>query len=157
MNKLILLSTAAFLLFTACNPMANKDLSADEQLSIVTKLDSIYSHHIEKQQADSLIHTFLSDAILLTPSEAEVNGINAIKDWYSNAFEYGLKSVKYYSSNVTGDENYIIEVGKSIVGLQIGDADTLSYENYKYLHVWIKQPNGQYKLSRDMWNQDQAR
>ncbi len=157
MKKLILLSTAAFLLFTACNHKVSKDLSAEEQLSIVTKLDSMYSHHIEKQQADSLTNTFLADAIVLTPSEAEVKGINAIKDWYANAFEYGLKSVKYNTSNVTGDENHLIEIGQSTVGLLVGDADTLSYENYKYIHVWTKQPNGQYKLSRDMWNQDQAR
>jgi ketosteroid isomerase-like protein len=157
MKKLTLLSAAALLLFTACNQKVSKDLSADEQLSIVTKLDSMYSHHIEKQQADSLTNTFLSDAIVLTPSEAEVKGINAIKDWYANSFEYGLKTVSFVTSNVTGDENHLIEIGQSTIGLQVVDADTLSYENYKYLHVWIKQPNGQYKLSRDMWNQDQAR
>lgn len=157
MKKGYLLSTAAFLLFAACNQKENKSLTAEEQLNIVSKLDSMYTHHIEKQQADSLSNTFFADAVMLIPGESETKGINAIKDWYTNAFAYGLKTSKFTATNVTGDENHLIEIGQSTIGLLIGEADTLSYENYKYLHVWTKQPNGQYKLSRDMWNQDQAR
>ena len=157
MKKLYLLSAAAFLLLAACNQKNDKVLSAEEQIKIVSKLDSLYSHHIEKQQADSLSNTFLADAVMLTPGESETKGINAIKDWYINAFAYGLKTVTYNPTNVTGDGNHLIEIGQSTVGLIIGDVDTVSQENYKYIHVWTKQANGEYKLSRDMWNQDQAR
>jgi ketosteroid isomerase-like protein len=34
----------------------------------------------------------------------------------------------------------------------IGDTDTLNYQTYKYMHVWYKQQNGSYKISREMWN-----
>lgn len=156
MKKPYLLIAGLVSLLAACKPSQEPALTANEQLKIVQSLDSMYSHHIEKQQADSLGSTFLSDAILLSPSEAETKGINAIKEWYQNSFDYGLKTVTFKSTNVAGDNNHLIEIGQSTVGLMLGDADTLTYENYKYIHVWTKQENGVYKLSRDMWNQDQA-
>jgi len=157
MKKPYLMIAGLVCLLAACTPNQVPTLTADEQLKLVQSLDSMYSHHIEKQQADSLGNTFLSDAILLSPSEAETKGINAIKEWYQNSFDYGLKSVKFQSTTISGDANHLIEIGQSTVGLQLGEADTLSYENYKYIHVWTKQENGVYKLSRDMWNQDQAK
>lgn len=157
MKKTYLIIAALFSLLAACNTSQKTAMTAEEQAKLVLSLDSMYSHHIEKQQADSLSNTFLSDAILLSPSEAETKGINAIKEWYQNSFDYGLKTVQFKSTNISGDNNHIIEIGQSTVGLMLGDADTLSYENYKYIHVWTKQENGVYKLSRDMWNLDQAK
>lgn len=153
----MMLSMSILLLVTACKKNETKALSAEEQSNLVKSLDSMYSHHIEKQQADSLVNTYLAEAIILTPGEDEVKGINAIKEWYSNAFAYGLKTLSYTTTSIMGDENHLIEVGSSTAGLQIGDSDTLTYEEYKYIHVWVKQPNGKYKLSRDMWNQNQAK
>lgn len=157
MKKRVLLSAAVILLITACNQKETKNLSPEQQQAIVAKLDSAYSHHIEKQHADSLPNTFLADAIMMSPGEAETKGISAIKDWYANAFEYGLKTLSYTPTSIIGDENHLIEIGQSKVGLLLGEADTLAYENYKYIHVWYKQANGEYKLSRDMWNLDQAK
>ncbi len=157
MKKSYLMIAGLVSFLAACTPSQKPALTADEQMKLVQSLDSMYSHHIEKQQSDSLSNTFLSDAILLSPSEAETKGINAIKEWYQNSFDYGLKTVTFKSTSVAGDNNHIIEIGQSTVGLMLGDADTLTFENYKYIHVWTKQENGVYKLSRDMWNQDQAK
>lgn len=140
---------------SACS---NEKKTAENQNfdQLVTQLDSMYSHHIKMQQADSLSNIFLSDAVLLTEGEDETKGIRAIQDWYKGAFDYGLRSVEDSITSIIGTEETIVEVGKSKVGLMIGDADTLSYENHKYIHVWHKQANGQYKLARQMWNNDAA-
>lgn len=155
-NRIALLLLLAFAL-SACSKNEQKQLSTQEQSAIISTLDSMYAHHIEKQQSDSLVNTYLSDAIVLTPGENEIKGINAIKDWYANAFGYGLKTITFSATSVMGDEQHLIETGQSTVGLLMVDTDTLSYEYYKYMHVWVKQANGKYKLSRDMWNQDQAK
>jgi len=101
---------------------------------------------------DSLENIFLNDAILLPEGEAEIKGITAIKDWYANAFEYGLKSMVDSTTSITGDENNIVEIGKTTIGIMFGDADTIAYETHKYLQVWHKQANGKYKISRQIWN-----
>lgn len=154
-RKLSIIGIVVTLALTACSDENKRQESLNPDV-LVNQLDSMYSHHIEMQQADSLVNTFLADAVLLTEGEAETKGIRAIQDWYRGAFEYGLKKVTFQSTQVELTESNIIEIGKSKVGLQIGDSDTLSYENYKYIHVWTKQANGKYKLSKDMWNNDAA-
>lgn len=152
MKNLQMLGLSLSLLFAACGGNNPKEFAPEEHIVKVRQLDSIYSHHIEKQMIDSLENIFLSDAILMPMGEAEIKGINAIKEWYKNAYEFGLKSIVDSTTSISGDEENIIEIGKSTVGLMFGDADTMSYETHKYMQVWHKQANGQYKLSRQIWN-----
>lgn len=136
----------------ACNGKKDQTFVPEEYNAKIQELDSQYTHHLTMQHVDSLEKVISNDAIMLVEGESEVKGINAIKEWYRNAYEYGFKSVKDSITSLTGDENNIVEVGKSTIGLKIGDSDTLSYEVYKYLRVWHKQPNGVYKISREIWN-----
>ncbi len=152
MKNILFLGLSLTVLVAACGENKTKEFVPEEHSTMVKQLDSIYSHHIEKQMTDSLENVFLSDAILLPEGEDEIKGINAIKEWYKNAYEYGLKTIVDSTTSLTGDENNIVEIGKSTVGLMIGDADTMSYETHKYVQVWHKQANGKYKISRQMWN-----
>lgn len=157
MKKYLLFSIiGVVMLGAACQQNNHKPFNLEEHKAVIASLDSQYKHHIQSQHADSLMNIYKADAVLLTPGEAEISGHSDIKNWYSSAFEYGLKSCDFMNSNFIGDENYIIENGHSRIGLQIGEADTLTYESYKYLHVWEKQENGKYKLVRDIWNADRA-
>lgn len=154
MKKVLIISTALMLSIMSCKENAKEHFDINKESARVKALDSNYSHQISEQHADSFVNVFLADAVLLSPSEDEVKGIRAISDWYGNAFEYGLKSCEFNTTSITGDEQHLIETGKSKVGLLIGDADTLIYEHYKYMHIWHKQANGVYKISRAMWNAD---
>jgi ketosteroid isomerase-like protein len=157
MKKYLLISIIGVVMFsTACQQDTKKPFNLEEHKAVISLLDSQYKHHIKSQHADSLMTIYKAEAVLLTPGEAEISGHTDIKNWYSSAFEYGLRSCDFTKSNFIGDENYIIENGHSRIGLQIGEADTLIYESYKYLHVWEKQENGKYKLVRDIWNADRA-
>lgn len=156
MKKLLSLSSAFILILSACNNKGGESLNDANKAQLVKTMDSLYAHNIVEQHSDSLHNVFFSEAIILTPGEDEVKGITAIKDWYKNAFEFGLRSIEYTPTSIIGDDNHFIEIGKSKVGLQIADADTLMYEAYKYIHVWQKQKNGDYKLMRDMWNTDSS-
>ena len=152
MKKLSILGIIVMLFLAACNPNKEKAFITPTHVAKVRQLDSLYSHHVQQQQTDSLKTILLSDAILLTESEEETKGINAITEWYTNAFAYGMKTIDFTATDISGDDNHFIEIGKAKVGLMIGDTDTLSYQTYKYIHVWYKQQNGSYKISREMWN-----
>lgn len=153
MKNIQILGFALTFLFTACEGTKKQtEFKADDHLAHVKVLDSIYSHHISSKSVDSLENIFLNDAILLPEGEAEIKGITAIKEWYANAFEYGLKSMVDSTTSIAGDENNIVEIGKTTVGIVFGDTDTIAYETHKYLQVWHKQANGKYKISRQIWN-----
>lgn len=149
-NLILAISISAFLF--SCKGKNEQTFVPEEYMSKIQQLDSQYAHHLMMQHTDSLEKVISNDAIMLVEGESEIKGINSIKEWYRNAFDYGFKSIKDSITSISGDENNIVEVGRSTVGLKIGETDTLSYEVYKYLRVWHKQPNGVYKLSREIWN-----
>jgi len=155
-RSLIICIASILLLSNACKQNDNKSFNIEVEKSSLAILDSQYCHHVQSQHVDSLISLYKADALLLSPGEAEITGHSNIKNWYQNAIEYGLRSCELKSTSVIGDEGYLIANGQCVVGLQLGDADTLVYERYKYLHVWEKQENGKYKLTRDIWNADRA-
>ena len=153
MKNIQILGLALTLLFTACEgTQKQKQFNPEDHIANVKQLDSIYSHHIASKSLDSLESVFLNDAIILPEGEAEIKGITAIKEWYANAFEFGLKSMVDSTTSISGDENNIVEIGKTTVGMMFGESDTITYESHKYLQVWHKQANGKYKISRQIWN-----
>lgn len=157
MKRTLLFCISAIVIFSsACKQNDDKSFNIEGQKSTIAILDSQYCHHVKSQHADSLISSYKSDALLLSPGESEIKGHTDIKNWYANAFEYGLRTCEMELKSLTGNEGFLIANGQCVVGLQIGDADTLTYEKYKYLHVWEKQENGKYKLTRDIWNADRA-
>jgi len=139
----------------ACNEQP-KQMTAEDVQRLLLKLDSQYVHHVVSQQSDSMVKMYRADAQLYAPSENAIVGKEGIKNWFQNSFDYGLKDIRFQPTDVQVQGNTIIEFGKSAVGLRFADADTLQYENYKYMHIWEKQGNGSYALIREMWNADMA-
>ncbi len=127
MNRYLLLCISAVLIFSsACKQNDHKSFNIEDQKANLAVLDSQYCHHIKAQHADSLNSLYKADAILLSPGESQIQGHTDIKNWYSNAFEYGLRTCELNSTSVIGDEQYLIVNGQCNVGLQFGDADTLT-------------------------------
>ena len=154
MIKIYTSALAAVLFFASCNQKSTKEFDVEKHRSHIIHLDSQYVHHIVSQNADSISSLYHTNGILLSPGEAAVKGNTSIKSWYTNAFEFGLRKIHFSPSELSGDEQNFIEIGQVEVGLQMGEADTLMYEQYKYMHVWTRLASGEYKLSRDMWNAD---
>ena len=111
MKKLSILGIIVMLFLAACNPNKEKAFITPTHVAKVRQLDSLYSHHVQQQQTDSLKTILLSDAILLTESEEETKGINAITEWYTNAFAYGMKTIDFTATDISGDDNHFIEIG----------------------------------------------
>lgn len=146
----------AIVLFAACKQSENHSINTDELKAQINKLDSNYSHHIASQHADSVITLYKNEAVFMSPGESSTVGKENIKNWYLNAFDFGLRSLSYEIKELIADGTYVIESGRVKVGLTAPESDTLQYENYKYLHVWEKQENGKYLIVRKIWNNDVA-
>lgn len=144
------------LLVAGCGKQEVKTVSLEDLKNQITIADSLYVHHIVEQHADSLSNLYAADAKLLAPSEGVLTGKSSIALWFSNAFEYGLRKMHFEITEIEQAGNYVIETGKSSVGMQYGSADTLVYEGYKYVHIWKQLENGKLQLVKEMWNNDVA-
>jgi len=90
---------------------------------------------------------YTANAKVLPPDAPIVSGKKAIEEfWRSAATALGLTDVKLKTVDleVTGDTAY--EVGEADLKLGSGQAKV------KYLVVWLRGDDGQWRLHRDIWN-----
>jgi len=90
---------------------------------------------------------YTENAKVLPPDAPIISGRKAIEEfWRTAANTLGLTDVtlKTIDLEITGDTAY--EVGEADLKLSSGQAKV------KYLVVWIRGGDGQWRLHRDIWN-----
>jgi ketosteroid isomerase-like protein len=94
---------------------------------------------------------YVADAKILPPDASMVTGRRAIQAFWQKAAEgLGLKQVRLKTAElkVSGDTAY--EIGEALLGLQSGSATA------KYVVVWQRQSNGEWRWAVDIWNMNPA-
>jgi uncharacterized protein (TIGR02246 family) len=88
---------------------------------------------------------FTEDAKLLPPDAPIFSGRKAIQEFWRAAFELtDVILFKTIDLEVAGDIAY--EIGETDVKSSSGQAKA------KYLVVWLRCPDGRWRLHRDIWN-----
>lgn len=87
---------------------------------------------------------FTEDAKVLPPGAPIVSGRKTIGEFWRAALERIDLTFKTIELEVAGDIAY--EIGETDVKLSSGQAKT------KYLVVWLRCPDGRWRLHRDIWN-----
>ena len=83
---------------------------------------------------------FTEDAKVLPPAAPIVSGRKAIEEFWRAALERSDFTFKTTELEVAGDTAY-----------EIGETDT-GQAKAKYLVVWLRCPDGRWRLHRDIWN-----
>ena len=83
---------------------------------------------------------FTEDAKVLPPGAPIVSGRKAIEEFWRAALERSDLTFKTTELEVAGDTAY-----------EIGETDT-GQAKAKYLVVWLRCPDGRWRLHRDIWN-----
>jgi len=112
-------------------------------------IDSINTKFIEEfRNGDSvaLASHYWPDAELFFPKGEPIKGKDIISGWGSS-INMGLTDITLTTTDITGDENFIIETG--IIELRDGKKSLVDKGNY--VVVW-QQRNGEWKLYRDIGN-----
>ena len=100
-----------------------------------------------RQDYSGMAALYTDDAKVLPPDAPVVTGRNAIEEfWRSAATALGLTAIalKTLDLEIRGDTAY--EVGEADLTLNSGQAQV------KYLVVWLRGSDGQWRLHRDIWN-----
>ena len=126
---------------------------AQEDIDKVYELHTKFQDAMMSQDVDFLVNCFTVDAILMVPGEPVVRGSEQVRSWFENAFGAAVTE-KMVASN----EEYF-DGGDCI--LETGDADWTtrptaggdpSTARIKWLAVWHRQPDGDWKIVRDIFN-----
>ncbi len=102
---------------------------------------------------DDLLELYIADAIVLRSNCPPVRGAPAIREFFFGALDAGLGEVEVdpIRVEVAGDMAYEAGRCKALVP---GAAGKRREERGKYLWVFARQSNGEWKLASDCWSSD---
>ena len=141
-----LLPIALLLALAACKPQHATDTSADKAAmqSAADGWEPAYNN----KDAAAVAALYADDAQLLPPGSNAVNGMSAIKEYWSNdvATNWAKLTLKAESSDLAGDWAWRSGTWS---------AETSPPLSGKWVEVWHRTAGG-WKIYRDIWNMDSA-
>lgn len=105
------------------------------------------------RQLDDLVDLYITDALLLRSNLPPVRGATAVREFFFSALDTGLGEVEVEPTRVevVGDMAYQAGRCKALVPSATGKRRE---ERGKYLWVFSRQSNGEWKLAADCWSSD---
>ena len=102
---------------------------------------------------DDLLDLYVADALVLRSNYPPVRGAAAIREFFFGALDAGLGEVEVDPVRVEVAGNLAYEAGRC-KALVPGAAGKRREERGKYLWVFARQSNGEWKLAADCWSSD---
>lgn len=94
---------------------------------------------------------YTEDAIALPPDADIVRGRAAIEMLWTDAMASGIKSITFTVLAVQSGGNLAVETGRATLGVQPA-GQPVTTQAGKYVVVWQRGADGQWRLLRDIWN-----
>jgi ketosteroid isomerase-like protein len=158
MNKNIFLPVAAFicLCISSCHP-EDKEKTAgtqtrttplDKQLAgkFIDSINLKFTEQFRAGDSVALASHYWPDAELLFANSEPIKGRDILLTWGAMT-HMGVKDFTFSTTDITGDESFIIETGK----YEMKDGKGTLVDKGKYVVVWQNR-NGEWKLYRDIGN-----
>ncbi|MGA8618632.1 MAG: nuclear transport factor 2 family protein [Candidatus Sulfotelmatobacter sp.] len=107
------------------------------------------------RQLDELIELYAADALVLRSNLPPIRGAMAVREFFFASLEAGLGEVAVEPMRVEVSGDLAHEVGR-YSALVPGTVGKRREERGKYLWVFAKQANGDWKLVSECWSSDQT-
>jgi ketosteroid isomerase-like protein len=124
-----------------------------KEAKALAKIDASMSAAARSHNLDLMVSSYTEDAVLYPPNEPWVSGSAGIKGFWSalitNPNMEGGWVPTHAEVSSSGDMGYT--TGEYTLAFKSADGKT-SQEKGKYLEVWKKNKEGQWKLIRDMFS-----
>jgi len=150
---ILLIPVFASVIFCSSCKDHSATLSKAEMKAIVERQNEMLGSCFTEGDAEKLAEMYTDSAKLSPNGSSFITGRDSIKDFWLDDF----KSSKVLKMNthvltIDGNKDLIYETGKAYS--QILYNDSIYNAKVKYINVWRRQPDGNYKLDVDFWNKD---
>ena len=117
----------------------------------IEKQNAAFSAAFGRGDIAAVARAYAEDAIAFPPDGEMVRGRPAIEAMWKGVHDAGGKAIALTTVDVTSSGSLAAETGTATLKMQppSGAEQSLSV---KYVVVWKKQPDGTWKLYRDIWN-----
>ncbi len=141
--KRIITLTSVLLIIAACD-----QTQAPVDPSVITSRSDAWEAALNAKDADALADLYTSDTRLMPPGEEMASGRDAARAIFGGMIDAGIGgTLTSVEAKVNGDTGYNAGVYKLMTG------DTL-VDTGKFIEVWQRGDDGQWRISNDIWNSD---
>jgi len=128
-----------------------QDQGVREARTAIEVANAKFSEAFARGDAKALAAMYTSDAIAFPPDSEMIRGREAIGEFWKKTRESGVQSAALTTIDLGRSGDVAYETGTVALTIQpVGKEPTMA--SAKYLVVWKRQPDGSWKLHRDIWN-----
>ncbi len=102
---------------------------------------------------DDLLELYVSDALVLRSNHPPIRGAAAVREFFFGALDAGLGEVEVEPIRVDVVGDFAYEAGRCKALIPSSNGKRRE-ERGKYLWVFARQPNSEWKLAADCWSSD---
>ena len=126
---------------------------AQEDIDRVYHLHTKFQDAMVRQDIDFLMTLFTEDAMIMAPGEPAVRGSEEVRSWFENAFGAAVtEKLKASSEEYFDGGDCILETGEAEWNTRPTGGGDPNTAQIKWLAVWHRQPDGDWKIVRDIFN-----
>lgn len=150
----IMLLATVISIQTACNELIlSSRLSYDEMKKIVSYYNSTFNKGINSKNPYFISDMYTDSALyILDNYKIRIGKTEIFEQWRKNIFEMGIQNKTLDPLKIAGNREIIYESGFGNSFIKKSDDVETEHILFKYVNVWILQPDGSYKLDIDCYN-----
>ncbi len=142
---------------TACGEQSQQDTAAEQmemdRVQLREAIEAVNAQFVEAVNAGdaAAVAGFYTDDASLLPPEAEmIQGMAAVQEFWAAGLPEGGSALTLNTVSVDGAGEFAYEVGTWSMPAAEGEGGAV--EQGKYLVVWKRGEDGNWKLHADIWN-----
>jgi len=126
--------------------------AADKVKAAIDAANRTFLEAYAKGDAATVASVYAADAVVMPPGAPPAKGRAAIQKFWQGAMDSGVTNVSLHTAQVGSSGTLAYEQGEFALDVHGKDGKTKHVVG-KYIVVWKRNPQGQWQLYRDIWNE----
>lgn len=117
----------------------------------ILRLHEVYEKAVANKDLNTILGLYEEEAVYLPFQHVILKGKEEIKKAWQRTFNIDLARFDLELISVVSQGDFLFEVGRTHAIFKLPEGEMPG--EFKFLNVWRRQPNGQYKIFRATYNQ----
>lgn len=120
--------------------------------AIIRKTGEEWARNWNARDLAKVVEAYAEDAVYLPPHHGAVHGRDAIREYLKAPLNHGVTDLKFEVTYIRQEGDLAYDVGRYT--MTIPQDGGRKQDRGKYLTVWKRQADGQWKIAADAWSSD---
>lgn len=128
--------------------------AGESEERILLEIDRRWIDAFNAGDVDTLVSIYAPDVIVMPPSEAMIEGREAVREWIEAFFARNTAGQQLVNDEVVVAGGWAFMRGHFTLVVTPRAGGEPVRQRGKHLLIWRRQPDGAWKVARDIWNLD---